>query len=1439
MQGRNLDRIAPELNPAAVNVRLQTVPFQAKHTTATVNLDDLIKRGIEPNVTNILAHLGLTDFRGLVELDGRIIHASQSGRVFPHPGCLMNIVRVPHGGGGDGGKDLKRTLTSIAILATASWLAGPILGGQFGLWTSGSLAKGLATTAIASLMSKSLIPPQNQAMPSNLAKANDPSQRAFSITGFQNTPNPNGPYPVPYGKHKQFPTPGAEPYTEICGGDLYLRQLFNLGYGPVDVSSIKIGETAIADYDSVDYNIKQGYPDDTALSLYTNDVHTEAVDAIVVHATPVVRTTEAATTRISVDLCFKGGLFQIDAAGTKTQQTVEILIEYSVTGAGVWSTATTLTVTEESHSVVWKNYSWDIASGQYDVRVTRNTADSSSDSIYDEFYFYALKSIAASAPTTMTGMGQIEMRIKATDQLNGIIDRLSCIVERYLPVYVGQYTDLAGVAAINGWTSSSTDLDALFNAGDYIQVSGFTDDDNNWNYRPASSATMAKVATVGAFAITFTNLVTVANEAPGNTIYIWKLTKTRSPVWAYLDMCRGHATLHPVADTKISIANFVAWEVNCAAAGYKFDYVLDTETTQKQIMDIAAACGRARYGRLDGLISIVEDVQQTEIKQMITNRNSKGLRGHKTFVSQPHAIRLEFVNEDADYGDDELIVYFTGYDENNATEFLTVRLIGVVDSDQVWKEGKYRLAGIEHRPETFTVDMNFQHLKIDGPGNLVLLQNDAILAGIRAARITALTEDGDDITHITVDDTCTMEAGIDYGVTIRLSDNTFILSEQVATNAGDQTTLEFTTPIGIADPRPAIGDLVDFGVLNAEALRCIVNKVHMRDEDSAMLELLQEGPSIYTSDTGAIPSYTSNITIPAAAKQKLPPAPVLLNIRSDESVMMRQGRKGDWITRVLMSFAPPTQIGVPAKYYECRYKRANQTQWIKDPAVLAESNEITVIGLEDAVVYDFQVRSISEYGLASDWTTCSAALTAYTVIGKSSDPSDITDLAVAITGEKIGASWTKVVDKDVSDYELRIGLTTVWDDMATITPQKTGDADHWLLDALPAGTYYVGIKALDSTGNYSNAADTAALTITGPLTPVDDGTFVDLNVVELRWRDSTQSFPIQHYRILRGSTEPSGKLVGYAKATLKSVPELVVGPYTYWIIAVDIAGNESSAMSIAMTVVTPAGVGRIENIADDLSGVIALAKVQTVAGVPYLFAPINLTETWETHHTGNSKTTFQQFITAGFTKFSEPTPVPTNAGNKTTTCYYFPVQLNHGSGDFTKLLTTGCKIKFDYEKVNCVGSVGVYCWIGVVGVERDGVTPLTESIAATEMTISANFGYVNQVNVYLYFFTPDSTGKNLARLWDLKTLFVYPLKEETQDVVTDASGDATVTFTTIFSEILAVIPTPKTSSDYRAVAYDYSCDGNNVTIPATAEIKQHNAAGVGVAGPVNVHTRGI
>ncbi|HRI77034.1 MAG TPA: host specificity factor TipJ family phage tail protein [Alphaproteobacteria bacterium] len=88
-------------------------------------------------------------------------------------------------------------------------------------------------------------------------------------------------------------------------------------------------------------------------------------------------------------------------------------------------------------AAVRQSLSFRVPRGRYDVRLRRVTPDSDDDRTFNDTVWTALRSLRYAYPVRMQGLAMTALRIKATDQLNGILDRLSGVVESILPDWNG------------------------------------------------------------------------------------------------------------------------------------------------------------------------------------------------------------------------------------------------------------------------------------------------------------------------------------------------------------------------------------------------------------------------------------------------------------------------------------------------------------------------------------------------------------------------------------------------------------------------------------------------------------------------------------------------------------------------------------------------------------------------------------------------------------------------------------------------------------------------------------------------------------------------------------------------------------------------------------------------------------------------------------------
>ncbi len=96
-------------------------------------------------------------------------------------------------------------------------------------------------------------------------------------------------------------------------------------------------------------------------------------------------------------------------------------------------------ITGKQTAALRETVTFKVPKGQYDVRVRRMTADASDDnSIFDETVWTALRTIRYVYPVRMPNIAMTALRIKATGQLNGVIDRFNGVVSSILPDWDGE-----------------------------------------------------------------------------------------------------------------------------------------------------------------------------------------------------------------------------------------------------------------------------------------------------------------------------------------------------------------------------------------------------------------------------------------------------------------------------------------------------------------------------------------------------------------------------------------------------------------------------------------------------------------------------------------------------------------------------------------------------------------------------------------------------------------------------------------------------------------------------------------------------------------------------------------------------------------------------------------------------------------------------------------
>lgn len=1141
-------------------------------------------------IAEMLTAAQLTEWSMLhVRVGEVLVPREQWERVRPKAGRLVTVSAAPLGGGGNGSKNPLQSVLTIAVLAAS--IAAPYAlaaAGVGGLFTSAGaltlrgalLAAGVGIAG--TLAVSALIPPPRPVLSDAGIGDGGNASASLGITGGRNDSRPYGVVPVVLGDLRITPPQAAKPFTEIVGDDQYLRMLFVLGYGPLEVSDIRIGETSIDEYEGVEYELRSGVAGEAPITLYPQVIDETPYNVLVESGAGwIVRTTDPDTAEISVDLTFPQGLVRIADDGKKSNASVALEIQYAPAGSNAWQGvnsvspvtergmdllfrtpevvfggsgvhageiawgsvyggtkpaylpadgfsweatgwlyapttgqyvfavdgsdacdisidgakvidyygqhdaagdlqnaynflqltagwhmfrarvesrsgnggslacgwikpgdppafsiipassfsrsaggttgqlsyrwfrteiygAAQLNVTEARADMIRRNQSFAVPPGQYDVRIRRITPDTNDQRILDKVYLTAIRSVKAQDPVKLAGVARLAVRIKATNQLNGVVDTLNCRVRSILP---------------------------------------------DWD---AASGT-------------------------------WITRATSNPASHYRALLQGPANKRPLTDDRVDLAALEEWHEYCDDQAFQCNAAIDFAGTLFERLRDVAATGRATFGMRDGKYSVVRDVRQSVPVQHFTPRNSRDFRGSKVFADIPHALRVQFLDRDNNFERGERIVLNDGYQIDGkdafgnaapalppATEYETLEMFGVTSAEEAWKHGRYHLAVARLRPESYEISTDIEHL-VCNRGDLVLVTHDVPLFGLGFGRVVRTIVDTDNNQlGLVLDSKVTMEAGKTYSIRVRLEDGTSFI-RFLQTEEGEQTKVRFVGPVAPAERRPAADNLFMFGEMGLESRELIVKSIEIDPDLGARISLVDHAPAVHDADVGEIPPYVPGTSFQPEYLDR-PDPPVIEQIRSDDFVIIRNNQDGSLVHRMVISLRRPSSskpLPVEAQV-RLRPKPAPPATplgpWVTYTKLPIDDNQVSILGVESGVTYAIQIRVISAKGVASVWVEAE-----HTVIGKIIPPPNVQAFDVKRLSDGTRSySWVLgTVPPDIAGVKIRYGDSNTpqnWDLLEDLHDGLLEGASPAELNVPPQGDWIFAIKMVDTAGAESEQA---------------------------------------------------------------------------------------------------------------------------------------------------------------------------------------------------------------------------------------------------------------------------------------------------------------------------------------------------------------------------------
>ena len=342
----------------------------------------------------------------------------------------------------------------------------------------------------------------------------------------------------------------------------------------------------------------------------------------------------------------------------------------------------------------------------------------------------------------------------------------------------------------------------------------------------------------------------------------------------------------------------------------------------------------------------------------------------------------------------------------------------------------------------------------------------------------------------------------------------------------------------------------------------------------------------------------------------------------------------------------------------------------------------------------------------------------------------------------------------VARYEVRHGAT--W---AGGTPVGFVDVTTFRALANWSGSRIWWIAGLDVVGR-AGTPGSIEVVVTKPSAPAITSEVIDNNVL-LRWTDATQTLPIKHYEIRRGATFAGASVFSTAQARFANLFESSAGLFTYWVVGVDSAGNYGTEQSVAVSVSAPPDFILYDQVESSFAGTKTNCFIIPETGK--LLATVNTTETFGEHFDNHSWASMQDQVDAGFPIYIEPS----------TTTGKYEEEIDLGA------VIPSTLISVSMASSVVVGSVTVTPTVSHKKLSGDAWT----DHAGVWQAYATDFQYVK---VTLDF--SSSGGNDLLLVDSLTTRLDVKIRRDSETVTANSgdSGGTTVNFNVAFIDVRAI-----------------------------------------------------
>ena len=461
-----------------------------------------------------------------------------------------------------------------------------------------------------------------------------------------------------------------------------------------------------------------------------------------------------------------------------------------------------------------------------------------------------------------------------------------------------------------------------------------------------------------------------------------------------------------------------------------------------------AEIGRAVIVLNGNMYTVAIDKPITTPVQMFNVGNMKIDSFKEVFLpmeDRASEIEIDFINAQNGFVKERLNVFNDSMTTRNNK--MSIQGFGIQKPSEAWRYAMFKLYKNQYLQRVVEFNASVDAI-VTTIGDGCYIQHD-VPQWSYGGRIVSAT-----INTVTLDREVTIESGNTYSIMIVLSDDTRV-EKTVINSAGTYTTLNLSTPF---DTTPQKYNPYLFGKQGEAKIFRVIDISRSQDLERT-ITAIEYNASIYNVDTDEPAIPTKNVSL----LNSFPPVTELV---ADELII--RGDDGSINDLIDIYFKKPTDpIYASADiWYNSKggnWKYAGNTS----------NDHFRINNVKTGVTYTIAVVTVNIAG-QKDNIENAPTVSIYTR-GKYDPPSDVTGFTATQNEQFINFNWDHIPDVDLWGYEIRKG--TVWESSHPIGKIISQNSFMWQAEL--NGTYRFLIKAIDTSGLYSNNPTSVDITLKG------------------------------------------------------------------------------------------------------------------------------------------------------------------------------------------------------------------------------------------------------------------------------------------------------------------------------------------------------------------------